>query len=134
MSVVSIIGAFFLPSTCASGTDPSRAPSLAVHCLAPPGLSVSSHSLLYRLFRYSMVHWVGAWVQAPSRPLVTVSSALPLPQLFFQPSPCRSTPAAAGTVPTTPPTAWAPSPPQPAWSGRDLAGRTAAARATRKTR
>ena len=33
---------------------------------------------------------VGLAVQAPSRPLVIVSSALPLPHLFFQPKPCSS--------------------------------------------
>ncbi|MOA25654.1 hypothetical protein D3C78_1463930 [compost metagenome] len=39
-------------------------------------------------------------VQAPSRPLVTVSSALPLPAEFFQPRPCSSTPVAAGSAPS----------------------------------
>jgi hypothetical protein len=44
----------------------------------------------------------GALVQAPSRPLVMVSSALPLPNLFFQPRPCSSSGAPSGSGPTLP--------------------------------
>ena len=43
---------------------------------------------------------LGVAVQAPSSPLVIVSSALPLPHLFFQPRPCSSIAAAAGSGPT----------------------------------
>ncbi len=45
-SVVAIIVGTFLPGTCASGARSSSATSLAFHCLAPAGLSVSSHSYL----------------------------------------------------------------------------------------
>ena len=44
MSVVAIIGGFFLPSTCASGTSSCASGSLGFHCFAPAGLSVSSQS------------------------------------------------------------------------------------------
>src|SRR5690606_11425952 len=99
-SVVNIIGAWNLPLTWASGTVVAAAPSLGTHWIAPAGLRVCSHSKLNRFCKYIMVHWVGAEVQAPSRPLPTVSSALPLPHLFFHPKPCSSSPAAAGSAPT----------------------------------
>ena len=44
MSAVDIIGGFFLPSMCASGTSSCASGSFGCHCLAPAGLSVSSHS------------------------------------------------------------------------------------------
>ncbi len=39
-------------------------------------------------------------VQAPSSPLVIVSSPLPVPKVFFQPRPCSSRPAPSGSRPT----------------------------------
>ena len=47
-----------------------------------------------------MSHLVGVGVQAPSRPLVIVSVPLPVPKLFFQPSPCSSMSAPSGSRPT----------------------------------
>ncbi len=44
MSVVAIIGALVLPGTCASGTSEAAFGSVGVHCHAPAGLLVSSHS------------------------------------------------------------------------------------------
>ena len=43
---------------------------------------------------------VGVGVHAPSIPLVIVSSALPLPNEFFQPRPCSSIGAPSGSGPT----------------------------------
>ena len=48
-----------------------------------------------------MSHRVGFGVQAPSRPLVIVSSPLPLPKELFQPRPCSSRGAASGSGPTS---------------------------------
>ena len=50
-----------------------------VHCFAPAGLSVSSHSYSKRCARKPLSHVVGSVVQAPSSPLVTVSTPLPVP-------------------------------------------------------
>ena len=100
ISAVVITGGFDFPFTCASGTAVCRASSLGIQMMAPAGLRDCCHSRFSRFCRYRLVHWVGAWVQAPSRPLVVVSSALPLPQRFFQPSPCCSVGAAAGSGPT----------------------------------
>ena len=44
MSAVVIMGACDFEASWASGTVPSPAPSLGVHCCAPAGLLVSSHS------------------------------------------------------------------------------------------
>src|SRR5438094_10301359 len=73
---------------------------LAIHCFAPAGLVVSSHSYLKRFSRKPLSHFVGLLVQAPSRPLVIVSPALPLPCVFFQPRPWSSRPAPSGSGPT----------------------------------
>ena len=69
--------------------------------MAPPGLRVVSHSLLRRFDRYSVVHWVGAWVQAPSRPLVTASRPTPRAVLFNQPKPWSSSGAPSGSGPSS---------------------------------
>jgi hypothetical protein len=45
-SVVAIIVGTFLPGTCASSARSSGRLVLGLHCLAPAGLSVSSHSYL----------------------------------------------------------------------------------------
>src|SRR5205814_2418056 len=89
-----------LAGSCASGTVPLASGFLGFHWLAPAGLFVSSHSYLVRLSRYPLSHLVGLSVQAPSRPLVIVSSPLPLPKPFFQPRPCCSVGAASGSGPT----------------------------------
>ena len=47
-----------------------------------------------------LLHLVGVVVHAPSNPLVMVLPALPLPRVFFQPRPCSSMLAAAGSFPT----------------------------------
>jgi hypothetical protein len=85
-SDVSIIGACRFFGSCASGTVPCASGFFGFHCLAPAGLSVSSHSNLKRFSRKPLSHFVGVAVQAPSRPLVIVSAPLPVPYLFFQPS------------------------------------------------
>jgi hypothetical protein len=95
-----MIGACRTPSTWASGTVLAACPPFGIHWMAPPGLRVCSHSKANRFVRYIIVHCVGAAVQAPSRPLVTVSSALPLPHLLRQPRPCASMAAAVGSGPT----------------------------------
>ena len=69
---------------------PGRRDPLGVHCLAPAGLVVSSHSYLKRLSRKPLSHLVGSLVQAPSSPLVMASAPLPVPKVFFQPRPCCS--------------------------------------------
>src|SRR6185436_20698048 len=89
-SVVSIIGACRLDLSCASGTVPCASGFFGFHCFAPAGLSVSSHSYLNRFSRKPLSHFVGLFVQAPSRPLVIVSAPLPEPWRFFQPRPCAS--------------------------------------------
>ena len=55
-----------------SGTVPWASGFFGVHCFAPPGLVVSSQSYLNRFSRKPLSHFVGALVQMPSRPLVTV--------------------------------------------------------------
>src|SRR5690606_22648574 len=95
-----MIGACILVPSCASGTFFIWSAFFGTHWIAPAGLFVCTHSKPCRLVRYIMLQAVGAAVHAPSSPLVTVSSALPLPHLFFQPKPCSSRPAAAGSGPT----------------------------------
>src|SRR5262247_4456572 len=96
-SVVSIMGACRFDLSCASGTVPCASGFFGFHCLAPAGLSVSSHSYLKRFSRKPLSHFVGLLVQAPSRPLVIVSPPLPLPCLLIQPSPWFSTAVASGS-------------------------------------
>ncbi len=47
-----------------------------------------------------LLHLVGVLVQMTSRPLVIVSSPLPVPNLLFQPRPCSSMGAVSGSGPT----------------------------------
>src|ERR1700738_307106 len=89
-SVVSIIGACRFDGSCASGTVSLASGFLGVHCFAPAGLVVSSHSYLNRFSRNPLSHVVGLLVHTPSSPLVIASEPLPLPNLFFQPRPCSS--------------------------------------------
>ena len=58
-SVVSIIGACRFDGSCASGTVLCAAASFGVHCLAPAGLSVSSHSWPNRFSRKPLSHLAG---------------------------------------------------------------------------
>src|SRR5688500_11934546 len=95
-----MIGAWVLSGSCASGTRFAALLSLGIHWMAPAGLRVCTQSNLNRLSRYCVVQPTGLDVHAPSSPLVTVSPALPLPHLFFQPKPCASTASAAGSTPT----------------------------------
>src|SRR5918996_5720774 len=94
------MGACRFDGSCASGTVPWASGFLGVHCFAPAGLVVSSHSYLKRFSRNPLSHWVGLLVHAPSRPLVIVCAPLPLSYLFFQPRPCSSIPVASGSGPT----------------------------------
>src|SRR4051812_33713669 len=94
-----MIGACRFDGSCASGTVSCAEGSRGVHCFAPAGLVVSSHSYEKRLSRKPLSHFVGSFVQAPSSPLVSVSAPLPLPKLFFQPRPCCSRGAASGSGP-----------------------------------
>src|SRR6202789_4239300 len=89
-------GACRTAGSCASGTRFDAAPFAGIHWIAPPGLLDCTHSNANRLSRYCVVNAIGLDDQAPSRPLVTVSSPLPVPHLFCQPRPCCSIPAAAG--------------------------------------
>src|ERR1700722_484897 len=100
MSVVNIIGACRLLGSCASGTRFAAWSFAGVHWIAPAGLLVCTQSKAYRLSRYCIVKTVGLADHAPSRPLVTVSSPLPVPHEFCQPNPCCSMPAVAGAAPT----------------------------------
>src|SRR5258706_16172133 len=97
-----------LDESCASGMLRATAPPLGFHWCAPAGLLVSSHSKPKRFSKKLLLHFVGVVVQAPSRPLVIVSTPLPLPNLFFQPRLCSSILAAAGSLPTYLPASAAP--------------------------
>src|SRR5678815_3453999 len=107
-SVVSIVGACRLDLSCASGTVPFASGFFGVHCFAPAGLVVSSHSYLNRFSRNPLSHLIGLLVHAPSRPLVIAWGPLPLPCLFFQPRPCSSMGAPSGSGPTCSPAGAAP--------------------------
>src|SRR5215831_2240695 len=73
----------------------------ALNCQAPAGLFVSSHSLLNRLSKKWLLHFVGVWDQMTSGPPVIASGPLPVPNRLFQPSPCSSIGAASGAGPTS---------------------------------
>src|SRR3954468_22603246 len=94
-----MIGACFFFGSWASGTASFAAPFFGVHCCAPAGLLVSSHSWLNRFSKKALSHFTGLLVQAPSRPLVIVSGPLPDLNLLIQPKPCASMPAASGSGP-----------------------------------
>src|SRR5262245_10840919 len=89
-SVVNIIGAWRFVGSCASGTVSAAAGSVGVHCDAPAGLFTSFHSYSRRLSRYPLSHWVGTLVHAPSSPLVTASTPIPVPPVLCHPRPCAS--------------------------------------------
>ena len=93
-----MVGRCFVDASKASGTDSSA--SLATHCFAPAGLSVSSHSWPKRFAKKPAPHCVGVLVQVTSSPLVMVSAPLPAPWVLCQPRPCSSRDAASGSGPT----------------------------------
>ncbi len=74
---------------------------MGCHCHAPAGLLESSHSQLNSVSKKLLSHVTGVGVQAPSRPLVMVSSPLPLPWRLVQPSPISWRGAASGSGPTS---------------------------------
>src|SRR5439155_9553774 len=94
------MGACRFDGSCASGTVPWASGFLGVHCFAPAGLVVSSQSYLNRFSSNPLSHFVGSLVHAPSRPLVTVWTPLPLANAFLQPRPCSSRWLASGSGPT----------------------------------
>ena len=63
------------------GTRFAPWPLAGIHWMAPAGLLVCAQSKAYKLPRYCMVNAVGVADQVPSRPLVTVSSPSPVPQV-----------------------------------------------------
>src|SRR5687767_16000904 len=95
-----MFGAIFFFASCACGTVLSPAPFFGLHCLAPAGLVVSSHSYSNRCLRKSWLHFVGVVVQVTSRPLVMASPARPDPNVLVQPMPIASRPAPSGSGPT----------------------------------
>ncbi len=98
--MVSIVGWCVTSGLWASGTVPSPPPSFGFHWLAPAGLLTSSHSWPKRMSKNELSHFVGVFVQAPSRPLVIASSPAPVPFELLQPRPCCSSGAASGSGPT----------------------------------
>src|ERR1044072_7775840 len=93
-----MVGTCCFDGSKASGID--ALPLFAFHWCAPAGLFVSSHSLLNRLSKKWLLHWVGVCVQVTSGPPEVVSLPLPVPNLLIQPKPCASMPAASGSRPT----------------------------------
>ncbi|MGY3471651.1 hypothetical protein ACVW0I_008522 [Bradyrhizobium sp. LM6.11] len=80
-----MVGRCFLDLSKASGMIASA--PLAVHCCAPAGLFVSSHSYLNRFSKKLLLHFVGVVVHVTSRPLVMESPPMPEACLLFQPRP-----------------------------------------------
>src|SRR5215467_4839937 len=77
------------------------APPFAMNCQAPAGLLVSSHSLLNRLSKKWLLHFVGVCDQMTSGPPVIASAPLPVRNRLFQPKPCCSIGAASGSGPSS---------------------------------
>src|SRR2546425_12499269 len=94
-----MVGICFFDLSYASGIVASA--PLAFHCFAPAGLLVSSHSYLNRFSKKWLLHFVGVCDQVTSGPPVIASLPLPVPNLLFQPRPCSSMGAAAGSGPTS---------------------------------
>src|SRR5438093_5747108 len=94
------MGACRFDGSWASGTVLSASGFVGFHWCLPAGLVVSSQSYLNKLSRNPLSHLVGSLVQAPSSPLVMVSTPFPVPAVFRQPSPCSSRGAASGSGPT----------------------------------
>src|SRR4029077_13092320 len=93
-----MVGTSFFAGSWACGIV-APAP-LAIHCCAPAGLFVNSHSYPNRFQKKLLLHFVGVVVQVTSRPLVIVSAPLPVPNLFIHPMPCASRSPPSGTIPT----------------------------------
>src|SRR6202171_678277 len=93
-----MVGTCFFDLSWASGIV--VAPPFAFHCCAPAGLLVSSHSLLNRLSKKWLLHFVGVWDQVTSGPPVMASAPKPVPCLLFQPRPWSSMAAPSGTGPS----------------------------------
>src|SRR5260370_9120019 len=93
------MGACRFEGSCASGTVPLASGFFGVHCFAPAGLVVTSHSYLYRFSRNPLSHFVGLLVPAPPRPLLIPCVPLPLPSFLLQPMPSSSTRPALGSAP-----------------------------------
>src|SRR5678816_1075159 len=94
-----MVGTCFFDLSKASGIV--AAPFLAFHCCAPAGLFVSSHSLLNRLSKKWLLHFVGVCDQVTSGPPVIASLPLPVPNLLIHPRPCASRAAPSGSGPTS---------------------------------
>src|SRR5262250_2270931 len=94
-----MVGTCFFDLSYASGIV--AAAFFAFHCCAPAGLFVSSHSLLNRLSKKWLLHFVGVCVQVTSGPPVIASAPRPVPCLLLQPRPCSSMRAASGSGPTS---------------------------------
>src|SRR5688572_7955769 len=95
-----MVGACVSFLSCASGTVPAPPLFFGFHCCAPAGLLLNSHSKPKRFSKKLLLHLVGVVVHAPSSPLVMVCAPCPEPYEFFQPKPCSSIPAPAGSMPT----------------------------------
>jgi hypothetical protein len=80
-----MVGTCFFDLSKASGIV--AAAFLAFHCCAPAGLLVSSHSLLNRLSKKWLLHFVGVCDQVTSGPPVMASAPKPVPCLLLQPRP-----------------------------------------------
>ena len=96
-SVVSMTGVCRFERSWASGTRPAPCPPAGTHWCFPAGLFESSHSKPNRLSKNWDVQRTGFADHAPSSPLV---NGQPEPALFFQPRPCCSVGAPAGSGPT----------------------------------
>src|SRR5258708_28238294 len=95
-----MVGTCFFDLSWASGIV--AAPPFAFHWCAPAGLFVSSHSLLNRLSKKWLLHFVGVCVQVTSGPPVIASFPLPVPNLLLQPTPFSFMPAPSRSRPTSP--------------------------------
>src|SRR5215475_14898168 len=92
-----MVGKCFFDLSWASGIV-AGAP-FAFHWWAPAGLLVSSHSLLNRLSKKWLLHFVGVCDQVTSGPPVMASAPKPVPCLLFQPRPCSSRAPLSGAAP-----------------------------------
>src|SRR6185295_3672251 len=93
-----MVGTCFFDLSKASGIV--AAAPFAFHCCAPAGLFVSSHSLLNRLSKKWLLHFVGVCDHVTSGPPVMASAPIPLPYLLRQPRPWDSISQPSGSGPT----------------------------------
>src|SRR5919204_5318535 len=94
-----MVGTCFFDLSKASGIV-AGAP-FAFHCQAPAGLLVSSHSLLNRLSKKWLLHFVGVCDHVTSGPPVMASAPTPVPCRLFQPRPWSSSAPLSGSGPTS---------------------------------